>query len=129
MRFSASIALILVFIFQSCNSTKKEIEADDTTPTTTTILKNAIDKILDERMKKEGYSFGTVIFLENSDCSYVILDEISEVNFDPVNFDSSEFSEFKKDDQKVYYKYRPLRMMNRCAEASPIALLSVRERK
>jgi hypothetical protein len=128
MRFSIFITLILVSIFQSCNSTKKEIEADDTTSTTTQ-LKNGIDKILDERMKKEGYEFGVVQYLEDSDCSYVIYNESSHARLDPFNFISKDFSEFKENGLKVYFKYKPLRMMNRCSEASPIELISVIKRK
>jgi hypothetical protein len=35
----------------------------------------------------------------------------------------------RNDGEKVYYKYRPLRRMNRCTEANPIELVDIKKRE
>ncbi len=125
MRILSCVALIFVLVFQSCCTTKKDIEADHST--TTSQLKNTKTKVLNDRMKKEGYTFGEVEYQEDSDCTYVIIDKYSPSRYDAVNFDADNFLAFKKDGLKIYFKFKPLRMQNRCPDALPIKLISVKK--
>jgi hypothetical protein len=127
MRSLPQLLLITVMILQSCHSTKRELDTDSgkTAPKMTSLVKDSMTKVLEERMKKEGYEIGIVKYLENSDCSYVILNDTTQKKLDAINFDSNEFSEFKENGLRIFFKYKPLRMMNRCTEAAPIVLISV----
>jgi hypothetical protein len=78
---------------------------------------------------KEGYSIGTITYQKDSKCAYIITDEKSGIKFDPINIDKDLFESYKVDNSKIYFKYRPLRMMNRCTEAQPIELEDIKKRE
>ena len=84
---------------------------------------------LKEALIKDGYEPGLVKVLKDSECSFIIYNVATKAQLDPVNFNISEFEVFRKKDLKIYFKYKPLGMMNRCNEASPVELLSVVERQ
>ena len=111
---------VLILCFQSCVLNQDTAEAE--TETTAT---SANSKYIKEILLKEGYEPGTVKVLKDSKCTFVIVNEKTNVNLDPVNFNISDFEEFRMNDLKVYFKYKPLRMMNRCTEASPVELISI----
>jgi hypothetical protein len=85
-------------------------------------------EIMDSKMVNEGYVAGVVKHLENSACSYILIDEKLDTKYDPINIDEAKFAAFKKDASKVYFKFTSLRRMNRCSEARPIQLLDIKLR-
>lgn len=119
--------LSLLALTLSCNSTKSS--ADDTKTSDVKSEKVEQMKAMDSKMETEGFSLGTVMYIKNSECPYIIVDEKSGVKFDPVNFDNKEFSSYKNDAEKVYYKCRYLRMKNRCNEAQPVEIESIKKRE
>jgi len=123
------LSFLTALVFLSCSSTKNEMENDQKTKSPLGVAKNSIDRVLEERMVKDGYTLGTVLFLKNFDCEYIIKEENAAAKFDAINFESAQYSDFKQDSLKIYFKYKPLRMMNRCKDALPVKLLSIRKRK
>ncbi len=79
-----------------CNSTKKEVEGDFTT--------------------------GVIVYsMAENDCEYAIKVTNSNeevVYFDPINLDNG----YMKNNVKVKFKFRALKMQNRCAKANPISI-------
>lgn len=126
-----NFVLLFSLLLQSCHSTKKEVESLQTSKERDTLskLKQSMSSLIEDKLIEEGYDIGLVKYVENSDCPFIIYSENTEVQFDPINFDSPEFTTFKSNDLKVYFKYRPLRRMNRCNEASPIELVSIKKRE
>ena len=108
----------LMAVSLSCNSAKTAVNDESAVNDTVT----ETSKQMESQLINEGYSVGTMKYIKNSKCSYIIVDEKTKVNFDPINIDNEKFSSFKSENMKVFYKYRPLRMMNRCNEAQPIEL-------
>lgn len=85
-------------------------------------------KTKDSLMINQGFQLGTIKYLDNSACEYIIIDHKSRAKFDPVNILVMAFEPLKKESQKIYFKYRPLRRMNRCLEANPILLNDIKKR-
>ena len=81
-----------------------------------------------DKLINDGYLIGTVIYLEKSKCGYIIIDEKTKTKYDPINIDEDKFNEFKTNKNTIYYKYRLLRMMNRCNNVNPIQLVDVKKR-
>ena len=115
----------LIIFFTSCSSSKNTKQETDNNA-----LFNQQSNIeVDKQMEDEGYQIGTVQYLKNSKCEYIIIDVKTKAKFDPINISEETYNEFRKDAQKVYYKYRGLRMMNRCPEANPIQILEIKKRE
>lgn len=59
-------------------------------------------------------------------CPYVIEanGESGAYYLDPINL--TEY--YKKDGQKIWFKFRGLRMMNRCEKANPVSIEEIKER-
>lgn len=111
---STRILLIAAFtiITTSCNSNKS------TTDTAANTIKTTMNQ---EEMITNGYVFGTIEKSnKEGDCPITIrMGEGKEVYyFDPVNLEEN----YKKDGQEVYFKFRGLRMMNRCERANPVQI-------
>lgn len=79
--------------------------------------------------EKKTFKLGIIEYVNNSDCTYVIVDEKTQKKFDPINFSSPEYLPFKKNNQLIYYKYRPLRMVNRCYNVQPIEIVDIKKRE
>lgn len=109
---------IVMFCLQSCVINQDKAEAENAAT-------SANSKYIKDILLKEGYEPGTVKVLKDSDCTFVILNENTNVYLDPINFNISDFEDFRTNGLNVYFKYKPLRMMNRCTEASPIELISI----
>ena len=74
-----------------------------------------------KQMVADGYTMGVIVAsTAKDDCPYVIKSELKTgtVMYDPINLDKA----YMKDGMKVWYKYNPLRMMNRCEKANPVSL-------
>lgn len=113
--------LLLISFALSCNTTKTSVASTDVNATET--------KTMEIDYSKEGYSTGTLTYHKDSKCSYIITDEKSGTKFDPININDEVYKNFKMNDSKIYFKYRPLRMMNRCTEAQPIELEDIKKRE
>ncbi len=121
----------IVVLIGACNSPKQKVDTDPSVNKTDTLskVKKGMANLIEEKLIKEGYQLGTVKKLENTDCPFVIYSETTNNLLDPINFEASDFAEFKENELKIYFQYRPLRMMNRCNDASPIELTSIKKRE
>ena len=82
----------------------------------------------DKQMKHDGFDIGHVKYQPESNCDYIIINKDTHVKLDPINIGDKSFIFLKNDIKSIYYKYRPLRRMNRCPEAIPILLVTVKKR-
>lgn len=119
--FTASLMLV----FTSCNSSK-----DATHETNNNVMNNEEieHKAMDSQMTNDGFKLGEIKHLKDSECTYIIIDQNSKAKFDPINILEETYKSIRNDGEKVYYKYRPLRRMNRCTEANPISLIDIKKR-
>ena len=123
MNILIKTSMLTLFGFAlSCNSTKAIVNENKASAANTKAMET-ID------YTQEGYKMGTVQLNKDSACKYTILVDKSNIRFDPVNMDDKRFEAFKSDAQKVYFKFRPLRMMNRCPEAQPIEIEDIKKEK
>ena len=100
------IGLILILLMISCNSTK--LSSNKT----------------DSQYQKEGYTYGVITPKDNGNCGWII-SVAKNINYDPINIEDEKFIKFSSSKETVYFKFLPLRMKNRCKNASPIALVEV----
>ena len=100
------IAFLLILIILSCKSTK--------------IIKNKTAN----NYKKEGYTYGTIVPKDTGNCGWIITDSKNN-NYDPINIKDESFLSFSLKKEKIYFKFLPLKMKNRCENISPITLLEV----
>jgi hypothetical protein len=114
-----------IIILTSCNSYK---ESSNEVKSETTKNDEQI-KAMDKEMIGEGFQLGVVKHLKESECSYIIIDQATKAQFDPINILEESYKAMRNDGEKVYYKYRPLRRMNRCTEANPIELIDIKKRE
>ena len=113
---------IFLLISTSCDSTKTTVEQ------TEPIVNNT--KEMDEKYVIEGYSSGVIDFDEKrATCAYIIIDENSKIQYDPINLEEEKYTSFRTNDTKIYFKYRALRMVNRCPEAQPIFIEDIKKRE
>ncbi|WP_146090724.1 hypothetical protein [Aureitalea marina] len=80
-----------------------------------------------EKMIAEGFAAGTVVLSdEPRDCPVTIRLEGTDTTtyYDPVEIDDA----FKTEGLKVWFKFRGLRMANRCQKANPIAIEEIKKR-
>ncbi len=120
IKFSLLVGLLL--IVESCNTTKPMVNKDSEDTTTAS-------KQMDEKFVNQGYSIGVVKSVSNSKCPYIIVDKMTGATFDPINIQEKKFISFQKDLEQIYFKYRSLRMMNRCNDARPIELEDIKKRE
>ena len=114
-----ALALIAVMTMAACGSTqeKNSTTGDNTGP--------AVDE---SNMIAQGYLKGIIRYSEaEGDCPYAIEVESDDYNYmlDPLNLEEAH----KKDGHKVWFKFTPLRMPNRCEKASPVNLTEVQQRQ
>ena len=112
---------ICIMIF-ACNGTAKKVaETSDNT-------KEALNMNETKKMMADGYLAGTIVFgKESGDCEVMIYVENQDRKYylDPIDLDSS----FSKENMKIWFKYRPLRMANRCVKANPISMEDTKRRE
>lgn len=79
------------------------------------------------QMQAEGFQEGVVMYSEqNGDCAYTIkTDGDTSEYLDPLTLDEG----YKVDGQKVWIKFKSLRMKNRCEKARPIEIIDIKPRK
>jgi hypothetical protein len=80
------IALILIILIISCNSTKS------TTNKATLEYKNA------------GYYLGTIVPKDTGNCGWIITDSNNN-NYDPINIKDEKFISFSLKKETIYFKF------------------------
>lgn len=111
-------AVCILFVFTACCTSSK-------TTNGAAMNENTMEA---KQMMENGFTMGTIVAsTAEDDCPYVIKSQIddTEVLFDPINLEEG----FMKDNMKVWYKYNPLRMANRCQKANPVSLTEIKEMK
>ncbi len=112
---------LLTLVVISCNATSK-VAKDDATNDANNIKMNS------EKMLQDGFKMGTIIYSEvEGDCPYVIDIESDDYQYflDPINLEES----FKKNGEKIWFKFGGLRMPNRCEKANPINIIEIHKRE
>jgi hypothetical protein len=122
MTLLKSIVIILFLSIMSCCATKKDSNKTTQDPSKTAIKMN------NTKMIEAGFLNATIVASnEVGDCPFTISVEDNNNNnalFDPINLDES----FMKDGEKIWVKYFPLRMMNRCVKANPVKIVEIEKR-
>jgi hypothetical protein len=116
------ITLTLISLFvMSCGSTVKNSEKTSDTSSESESKTNS------EEMIAKGYKKGTVVFSDiEGDCTYTIQVEDSDsILLDPINMNER----FKLNQEKIWFTYTPLKMMNRCEKANPVSLIDTQKRQ
>ena len=95
-----------VLCLTSCKNTK-EVAKDNTE-----------EKVTEKAFDATGYTSGTIVYSDKEgDCEYTI--KLKDgLYYDPINLED----DYKKDGMAVYFKFRGLRMMNRCNKANPVSI-------
>lgn len=124
--FIKLFTLSLMVLFTSCKLTK---ETNQDSNSNAMSAEQSDSKVMDTQMLNDGFQLGQIQQLKNSECKYVIIDKTTNAKFDPVNISEEVFKDFQKDTLKIYYKYRPLRRMNRCTDANPVELIEIKKRE
>ena len=112
-----SFLIFSVFIISCCSSTKT---------TNTTENSNNVE-LETKKMMEEGFKKGIIVASDKEgDCPYTIqlMDENFPYYLDPINITE----EFKKDGEKIWFKFNGLKMMNRCEKANPVSLTEIMKR-
>jgi hypothetical protein len=78
-----------------------------------------------EEYQKEGYTVGIIEPTNSGQCTAVITVKELNVRYDPVNIEDEKFTQFRSKKTEIYFKFLPLRRMNRCDGVSPISLIEV----
>jgi hypothetical protein len=120
--------LVFITVASSCDASKKAAE-DTTSKETTTTMSQDVIKEMDTTLQNEGYSLATVMYVKDSNCSYIIVDEKTGEKFDPINMDTKEYSLFKKDNESIYIQFRRLRRASRCDNIQVIEISSIKKRE
>ena len=106
---------ITLFILLGVCCSSKKTSAD-------IAAKNQISSVKKAELISKGFTPGVIQeSTQKEDCIFTIL--VSEQNkqpyfLDPINLDEA----YKKNGLAVFFKYRPLRMMNRCQKANPVEI-------
>ena len=104
---------LFVLVVSGCNSIKERSIQNP---------ESQINKIKTAELMAEGFTAGVIQkSTKKKDCLFTII--VSGQNkktyfLDPINLDEG----YKKDGVAVFFKYRPLRMMNRCEKANPVEI-------
>ena len=81
-----------------------------------------------QKMTEAGYLAGTIVMSkEEGDCPVMIRVDGDDSTYylDPINLDKA----MEVENSKVWFKFRPLRMANRCTRANPISLEDIKKRE
>jgi len=117
MKFlNVSILLLSIFLF-SCNSTNKSVSDNSEKET----------QIDAKKMTEEGFIKGTIVTSKvEGDCPITIQVDGKDGSYflDPINLDDN----YKKEGEKIWFKFGGLRMMNRCEKANPISIIEIQKR-
>ena len=109
--------LLLALFLTNCSSTK--------TTTAITETKNTMEG--EKKMIENGFLAGEIVAsTKENDCPFAI--EVGGADgvyyLDGINLEE----EYKKGGEKIWFKFTPLRMMNRCDKANPITITEIQRR-
>jgi type III secretory pathway component EscV len=115
----------LVFLFAlsiiSCCSTTKTVKEAENGATTNTVSMDT------KKMMASGYEKATTVASSlTGDCPFTLqIEGDNSYLLDPINLEE----DYKKDGMKLWVKYTPLRMMNRCDKANPVNIVEIQRRE
>lgn len=111
-------AFVVLATVVACSLTKNKETSIQTAEKETAVINN--------KMISEGYTEGTIVFSDKADdCAYTIqLEGKDNLMYDPMNLDAA----YQKHDEKIWFKFSPLRRMNRCIKANPIYITELKKR-
>ncbi len=113
-----SFALLFILAI-ACNSTK------NSTDSTTEASSTAVETSTASAMMTDGFEKAEIMTSNEEGCPYVLkMVNMEDELFDPINLETS----FQSNGEKVWVKYRRLRMANRCNGASPVSIESIQQR-
>lgn len=116
MKYFNAFTIVFILILFSCNSTNKSIS---------TTSENEI-QVMSKKMVEEGFTAGEISFsTKEGDCPITIKIEGKDrvYYYDPINLSE----EFKKEGEKIWFKFAGLRRMNRCDKASPVNIIEIQK--
>jgi len=116
MKFLTISFLLFAILLFSCNSTNNSVS-------NTSKNKAQTDA---KNMTEEGFIKGTIVTSKiEGDCPIVIKIEGENGSYylDPINLEDN----FKKEGKKIWFKFGPLRRMNRCEKANPISIIEIQK--
>lgn len=103
-------------ILMGCNTTKNTQQVDPPMDNSAEI----------KEMTAQGFLMGTIkTYKTEGSCPFVI--EVAgetPIFYDPINLEEV----YKVNDQKIWFKFAGLRMMNRCVKANPVSILEIQKR-
>jgi len=108
------LTLLFSILLFSCNSTNKTVTANPEDEV----------KIATEKMMEAGFIKGTIVASTiEGDCPITIKVEGKNGTYylDPIDLKG----DFQTDGEKVWFKFGPLRRMNRCDKANPISIIEI----
>lgn len=111
--------LILTTILVSCSSGKN--------PDEKTAAKVNKEKVEIQKLMDEGFTKGVIVASTvEGECPYTIqADNNDAYRLDPINLEEK----YKKNGEKIWVKYTPLRMKNRCDNANPVTVVKIMKRE
>lgn len=110
--------LLSISIMASCNSNKSSTDA---------VQKNNETLSTTNDMTTAGFVSGVIVSSDEvDDCPFTIkMEGQDDYLLDPINLEDT----YKKEGEKVWFKYTPLRMMNRCDKANPVSIEEMKMRE
>lgn len=81
-----------------------------------------------KKLIENGYSIGTIVTKSSGECMVLIEEASSKKLYDPINIEEEQFKVFMSDALPIYFKFLPLKRMNRC-NAQPIKILDIKKRE
>jgi hypothetical protein len=116
MKFLKIAIVSFCFCLAACCTSKKAASDSETSNLKTTMT--------DTEMLNAGFNSGTIVAsTKDGDCPFVInVDGADVLMYDPTNLEDA----YKENGMKVWFKFRGLRMMNRCTKANPVELLEMK---
>jgi uncharacterized protein YceK len=114
-----ALALMVIVVMSACGSTQEHNQTTEN---------NNTSGEMETSMQREGYLKGIIRYsAAEGDCPYAIEVESGDYSYmlDPLNLEEA----YKKDGAKVWFKFSPLRMPNRCEKANPVNLITMQERQ
>jgi len=114
------LSVIFSIMILSCNTIKDKKNADGTTASNEEIMAE------EKKMMEEGFKKGVIVYSDvEGDCPYTIKMEGESAYFlDPINLEEA----FRKDGEKIWFKFNGLRRMNRCEKANPVSIETMQKR-
>jgi len=120
MALLKSFAVIFTFIIISCCSGQKTAGEDSSNQTSNDITMNT------QKLMEAGFKQASIIASEEqSDCPFIMKMAGNDSDLlDPINLDEK----YKQDGEKIWVKFKSLRMQNRCDKARPVQIEEIQKR-